>query len=64
MTSMVRLQDRIAVLLGSGKSLDEVEREVIEPAKISGEQKAALWLVAWSIFHGVAPTGPPRHLAS
>jgi len=55
MTSIFRLQDRIALLIGNGNSLDEVEQQVIEPAEVSAEQKTALWLFAWSTFHGSAP---------
>ena len=55
MTSFSRLQDRIAQLIGSGSTLDSVEKEVIEPADVGSEHKAALWLYAWSLFHGAAP---------
>ena len=64
MTSMFRLQERIAALMGSGLSLDQVEQEVIDPAHISGERKAALWLYAWSVSQGsareLANAGPSR----
>jgi hypothetical protein len=60
MTSIFRLQERLALLIGKGKSLEEVEQQVIEPADISAEQKAALWLYAWSTFHGSPPYNVKR----
>lgn len=32
----------------AGASLDKVEEEIIEPSDLSDDQKAALWLYAWS----------------
>jgi len=58
--SIVRLQERIAMVMERGDSLEQVEREVIAGADISGEQRAALWLYAWSFMNG---TGQ-RHEAS
>jgi hypothetical protein len=43
---MVRLQERIAVLMECGATLDRVEREVIEPCGLSSGRKSALWLYA------------------
>jgi hypothetical protein len=43
---MVRSQERIAVLMGCGANLEQVEREVIEPSGLDAERKAALWLYA------------------
>jgi hypothetical protein len=42
------LQERIAELMLDGASLDQVESDVIEPSRFSEDQKAALWLYAWS----------------
>jgi hypothetical protein len=33
-------------------SLDRVETEVIEPSDLNSDQKAALWLYAWSFVEG------------
>ena len=60
MDSIVRLQERIAMVMERGDSLDQVEQEVIAAADISGEQRAALWLYAWSFTNGSAQ----RHEAS
>ncbi|MFL5332374.1 MAG: hypothetical protein ACJ8H8_04170 [Geminicoccaceae bacterium] len=54
MESIVRLQERIAVGMERGDSLEQVERDVIAVADISNERKAALWLYAWSFMNGVA----------
>ena len=50
--SVVRLQERIAVMVRCGAPLDEVESEVIDPCELSSDQKAALWLYAWSFMEG------------
>ena len=34
--------------MSRGGSVDDVEAEIIEPAGISADEKAALWLYAWS----------------
>ncbi len=54
MESIVRLQERIAVGMERGDSLEQVERDVIAVADISNERKAALWLYAWSFPNGAA----------
>jgi hypothetical protein len=35
-------------MMRRGASLEEVERQVIDPCSASADQKAALWLYAWS----------------
>lgn len=35
-------------MLRRGAPLEQVEREVIDPCELSSDQKAALWLYAWS----------------
>jgi hypothetical protein len=45
---LVEAQERIRERLRRGASLDRVEREVIAPAPFSEEQKAALWLFAFT----------------
>ena len=51
---MVRLQERIAVMMHGGASLDRVEAEVIDGSDLdlSPDQKAALWLYASSFLNG------------
>jgi hypothetical protein len=58
--SIVRLQERIAVGMERGDSLEQVEQDVIAAADVSRERKAALWLYAWSFINGAAQ----RHAAS
>ena len=52
MAGTVRLQERIAVMMHCGASLDRVEREVIDRSDLNADQKAALWLYAWSFMKG------------
>lgn len=33
----------------AGRSVSEVEDELIDPAALSTDEKAVLWLLAWSI---------------
>lgn len=39
-----------------GMSIDDVEQTVIQPAAVSQEHKAALWLLAWSNPARQSPT--------
>jgi hypothetical protein len=50
--SIVRLQERVAAMMQCGAPLDRVESEVIDPCELSADQKAALWLYAWSFIEG------------
>ena len=43
-----RLQDEIHERMGRRGSLDDVHVELIEPCGLNDDQKAALWLYAWS----------------
>jgi hypothetical protein len=66
MASVVRLQERIATMMLSGMPLDMVESEVIDPAELTSDRKAALWLYAWSFKEGRDQPGaatPGRELA-
>jgi hypothetical protein len=45
---LLKRQERIRKHLRHGRSLDEVEEEIIDPAPLDQEHKAALWLYAWS----------------
>jgi hypothetical protein len=35
-----------------GSSVDDVDSDLIEPSGLSADQKAALWLYAWSFVPG------------
>jgi hypothetical protein len=48
MASTVGLQERIATMMRGGTPLEEVESQVIDPCDLTSDQKAALWLYAWS----------------
>ena len=50
MASIFGLQERIAAMMRRGAPLDEVESQVIDPCELSSDQKAALWLYAWSFM--------------
>jgi hypothetical protein len=50
MASVLALQERIAAMMGCGAPLEEVESHVIEACDLSSDQKAALWLYAWSFM--------------
>lgn len=39
-------------MMRCGAPLDQVESEVIDPSELSSDQKAALWLYAWSFMEG------------
>ena len=41
------LRDEIELRLGLGKSLSEVQAELIDPVPLDEDAKAALWLFAW-----------------
>jgi hypothetical protein len=49
---VARLQERIAGMMLGGASLDRVEMEVIDESELKEDQKAALWLYAWSFMEG------------
>jgi hypothetical protein len=34
--------------MSRGSSIDDVDAEIIEPSGLSADEKAALWLYAWS----------------
>lgn len=38
--------------MSHGGSVDDVDAEIIEPSGFSAEEKAALWLYAWSYVPG------------
>ena len=44
----MRFQDRIKTRMARGGTIDDIDAEIIEPSDLSADQKAALWLYAWS----------------
>jgi hypothetical protein len=47
--SATDLREEIISRLRAGAGLRELEETVIEPAALDEEEKAALWLLAWSL---------------
>jgi hypothetical protein len=48
------LQIGVRTWMLAGRGLSEVEEELIGPATLSTDEKAVLWLLAWSMM-------PPSH---
>ena len=46
--SLDAVRDQIALSIDSGESLAAVEAQLIEPSTVSEDERAALWLFAWS----------------
>jgi hypothetical protein len=44
------LADEIRRRMRHGDSIDDVDSEIIERSDLNGDQKAALWLYAWSFI--------------
>jgi hypothetical protein len=44
------LESEVRRRMRHGASIDDVDAEVIERADLSADQKAALWLYAWSFI--------------
>ena len=51
------LSDRVLASADAGAPLGEIERELIEPARLAEDEKAAMWLLAWS---HISHHRPPR----
>jgi hypothetical protein len=49
MASATDLRDEIISRSRTGAGLRELEETVIEPATLDEDDKAALWLLAWSL---------------
>jgi hypothetical protein len=45
---VVALQENVHQRMRHGGSIDDVDTEIIEPSPLDADQKAALWLYAWS----------------
>jgi hypothetical protein len=50
MPNVLGLQERIARMMRRGAPLEQVEDQVIDPCELSSDEKAALWLYAWSFM--------------
>jgi hypothetical protein len=46
------LRERIDAMIGAGRPLERIESDVIDPAALSDEQRAVLWLYAWTCREG------------
>ena len=46
---VLELQQRIRRRMRRGDSLHDVEDQIIDPAHLDPDQKAVLWLYAWSL---------------
>ncbi|MEA2468621.1 MAG: hypothetical protein QOJ57_2747 [Thermoleophilaceae bacterium] len=58
--TMVEEQSRIVAMMERGATFDDVEEGVINRAPFSDDEKAALWLYAWSFI----PLGKQRYEAN
>jgi hypothetical protein len=45
--SATNLREEIIACSSGGVELPEIERNLIDPAPVSEDEKAALWLLAW-----------------
>jgi UDP-N-acetyl-D-mannosaminuronic acid transferase (WecB/TagA/CpsF family) len=43
------LQIAVGVAVTHGRSIDDVDETIIQPAPVSQDARAALWLYAWSL---------------
>jgi len=48
MTTLSALRQEIDAGMRRGESFSRVEEDLIEPSRLSDEEKSALWLYAWS----------------
>ncbi len=54
------LRDAVSLRVDAGESLEVIEREVVDPAPLDEERRAALWLFAWATVAGGASAGRPK----
>ena len=47
-TLLTSLSNQISLWIDDGATLPTIEDELIEPATLSEDERAALWLYAWS----------------
>lgn len=54
------LQDEIAAGVAAGVPVDELDDDLIQPAPLTSDQRAALWLYAWALEkHSARSAGSP-----
>ena len=58
--SIVEEQSRIIEMMDGGATFDDVEEDVINRGPFDDDEKAALWLFAWSFI----PLGKQRYEAN
>jgi hypothetical protein len=64
MPGIIELREKITERIDEGVSLDQVERELIEREDHLGdEEKAALWLFAWSLVPLARQPSPALQLS-
>lgn len=49
-SATLELGRRVAERILSGANADDADTEIIQPSTLRGDQKAALWLYAWSLM--------------
>jgi hypothetical protein len=57
---LVQLRETVRRWLDAGASLERIDAEVIAPARLDEERRAALWLCAWAHTDGWAARPPRR----
>jgi hypothetical protein len=50
-TSLTALCEQISLWIDDGATLPTIEDDLIEPTMLSEDERAALWLYAWSYAH-------------
>jgi hypothetical protein len=55
------MHDKVASLVDAGRSLDEIEASVLATSPLGEEERAALWLYAWSRKRRNEERGAPVH---
>ena len=58
-TALLDVREQILMRSRAGDQIDNIERDLIDPAPLVEDDKAALWLLAWSAARtGAADAGP------
>jgi hypothetical protein len=58
---MSEVHDQITRMVGGGATLDAVEAEIIDLSPLGADERAALWLYAWTLVsRRSGPTDAPR----
>jgi hypothetical protein len=56
----ILLRDAVEAYAHAGVELDDIDRELIQPAPLSEDEKAALWLLAWCSLPRDQPADRPK----